>query len=124
MHGFSLTQTFSQYDYFLSVLTAIWIKFFPVETLALLGRLSFFALFFGLYLFAKNFYQNKQLAVYLLISVIIIKVYGNTYPPDFCFQVTPLRLDWWIVLLVLAFWKGPSHWLVGVLPWVSYYFSS
>ena len=113
LHGYGLNQTFSIYEHFLSILTAVWIKFFPIGTLPLLGRFSYFALFFGTYFFARNLFNNKQLACYLLISLVIVKIYGNLLPPDAIMQVTPWRLDWWIVLLALAYWKTTHHWIIG-----------
>ena len=112
LHGFGFNSYF-QYDSLLPILTAGWIKFFPIETITLLGRLSYFALLWGAYVLARSFYKNKQLAIFLLMGMVIIKIYGNIVPPDGIFQVTPLRLDWWILLLAAAYWKSTSHWIVG-----------
>ena len=113
LHGFGLNQSYCQYEYFLPILAALWIKFFSVETISLLVSISFLGLLFGAYLFAKKFFNHKQLACYLLISLGIVKIYGYAPPWDNCLQTTPWRLDWWIVLLVLAYWKTAYHWTLG-----------
>lgn len=114
LHGVGLNRSFCIYDYFMSIISALWMWFFPLETIPLLGRLSYFALFFGCYLFARCFFNYKQLAIFLLISVVITKIYGNIGQLDQMYQVSPWRLDWWIVLVALAYWKTMHHWAVGV----------
>ncbi len=114
LQGIPLNKSFCLYDYFMSMISALWMRIFPLDTIPLLGRLSFFALFFGCYLFARKFFDNKQLAVYLLLSIVITEMYGNLGQMDQAYQVTPLRLDWWLVLLALAYWKTIYHWTIGV----------
>lgn len=114
LHGFAFNKTFFLYDYFLSILAALWMKFhLSIWTLPILGRLSFWVMLSAIFLFTKKYFMDNRLAVFLVISLTILKIYGNTYPPDFAFEVTPLRLDLWLVILLLAFGKGGQHWVVG-----------
>ena len=114
LNGFGFNDSYFQYDYFISICAAIWMKFFSIWTFPILGRISLWLLLSGTYLFAKRYFHYKKIAVFLLVSLTIVRLYGNCYPPDFAFQISPLRLDLWLLVLVLAYWKGSNHWSVGL----------
>ncbi|MFA7231169.1 MAG: hypothetical protein WC071_07845 [Victivallaceae bacterium] len=42
----------------------------------------------------------------MLTAMTLIKVYALMHDPVLCFQVTPLRLDWWLLLVILVYEKG------------------
>ena len=114
--GFKLNESYFQYDYLLSLFAVFWLKLhLSAYSFYHLAEVSYFILLAGIYLFARKFFRYKQLAIYLLVSLVLIKIYGNMLGPAFCIQVTPLRLDWWLAVLVCAYWKGIQHWLTGLL---------
>ncbi|MDD2773591.1 MAG: hypothetical protein PHP45_07835 [Elusimicrobiales bacterium] len=116
VHGFKLTETYFQYDYLLSLLAALWLKLhLSAYAFYFLGSVSCFALFTGVYYFAKSFFMDKRFAFYLLAVLAVVKIYGNLDDQVFIFQTTLLRLDWWLAVLAVAYWKGPRHWLNGLL---------
>ncbi|MBF0523249.1 MAG: hypothetical protein HQL24_09375 [Candidatus Omnitrophica bacterium] len=86
----------------------LWIYAFPV-----LEQFSFYALLIGIYFFSKRYFLYNRLAVFLVISLTIIKIYGNLGINTEYFQVSPFRLDLWLLVLFLAYWKGLHHWIVG-----------
>jgi len=116
LHGFPLNQTGFQYDALLSLLAAFWMKLgFSVYSFNIMGQISVYAFFVGLYLFGSRFFTQKCYALYWLISAVLVRMYGNVGDIAREFQVTPLRLDWWLVVLVAFFYKGASHWLMGLV---------
>jgi hypothetical protein len=58
---------------------------------------------------------NKNLAPFLLISLILVRIYGGSEELLACFQVTPLRLDLWFLILLPVYFKGPYHWSSGLV---------
>ncbi|MBI5554579.1 MAG: hypothetical protein HY920_01830 [Elusimicrobia bacterium] len=114
--GYKLTESYFRYDYLLSLLAVLWLKLnLSVYSFYKLGGVSYFFLFVGMWFFAKRFLSYKPLAIYLLVSLVIIKIYGNMHDPVYIIEVTPLRLDWWLAVLAGTYWKGIQHWLVGLL---------
>ena len=116
LRGFSLNQTAFQYDHLLSLLAALWMKLgFSIYSFNLVGQISVYAFFMGLYLFGRRFFTHKCYALYLLISAVLVRMYGNLVDIVACFQVTPLRLDWWFIVLLAVFFKGDAHWVTGLV---------
>ena len=115
LHGCKPGNIYFQYDYLLSLLAVLWLKLgLGIQSFRILGQISYLALFAGMYFFAREYFSNELYALFLLISSIIIRIYGQIYDPTISFQVTPLRLDLWFVLLLLAYWKGLKHWSLGL----------
>ena len=116
IHGFPLNQTGFQYDHLLSLLAVLWMKIgFSFYDFYMVGQISFYAFFLGLYLFGCRVFTHKGYALYCVISALLVRTYGNIADIILCFQVTPLRLDWWFVVLAAFFFKGASHWLMGAI---------
>lgn len=116
LNGASLSEVYLQYDLFLSLLAAITFFFhLDVDTIQVFGQTSFFLLFLGIFLLARKLFLNKNLAPFLLISLILVRIYGGPEEPLACFQVTPLRLDLWFLILLPVYFKGPHHWLSGLV---------
>jgi hypothetical protein len=114
--GNPLSDIYFQYDLFLSLLAAAWMKLnIDLNLFQILGQLSFFLLFIGVFIFSKRFFTNKSLPVLLLISLLIVRYYAIMHEPVAIFQVTPLRLELWVILLLLVFYKGAYHWINAVV---------
>lgn len=115
LHGCKTTDIYFQYDHLLSLLAVLWLKSgLGIYSFRILGQISYLALFTGIYLFGQKYFANKLYALFLLISLVIIRIYGQIYDPTISFQVAPLRLDLWFILLLLAYWKGLMHWSLGL----------
>ncbi|MES2592101.1 MAG: LamG-like jellyroll fold domain-containing protein [Bacteroidota bacterium] len=116
INGAPLSDIYFQYDLFLSLLAALWMKLnIDLNLFQLLGQLSFYLLFIGIFIFSKKFFINKKLSLFLLISLLIVRYYAIMHEPVAIFQVTPLRLDLWLILLVLVYYKGAYHWLNAIV---------
>lgn len=113
--GFKLKETYCQYDYILPLLVVFWLKLkLSAYSFYRVAEISYFIYLTGIYLLARRFFLHKHLADYLLVSLIIIRIYGNMSDPVFILQITPLRLDWWLAVLACVYWKGARHWLIGL----------
>ena len=113
--GCALNHSYFQYDQLLSFMGMIWLKFgLPLDRFHIVGDISYLAFFIGIYFMAKNLFFDKRFAIYFILSLVIIKVYGNIGDLTRCPQVGPIRLDMWLILLGLAYWKGPQHWIMGI----------
>ncbi len=113
--GYPLSEIYFQYDLFLSLLAAVWMKLhIDVKLFQILGQLSFFLFFIGILFFSKQFFFNKKLSIFIFISLIITRYYSIDHEPTAYLQVTPLRLDLWLILLLLSYFKGIYHWSVGL----------
>jgi hypothetical protein len=57
---------------------------------------------------------RKDLSYYLLAVLVLVKIYANFADPVFHFQTTPLRLDWWLLLVILTYEKGVYSKYIGL----------
>jgi len=115
LRGFALNQSYFQYDHLISFLAMAWLKLgLPADRFLHIIDLSYFAFFVGAFFLARNILFDKRLAVYFVLSLVLIKIYGNMSDPTSCPQVSPLRLDLWLIVLGLAYWRGPRHWTMGL----------
>lgn len=115
LHGFKFSDIYFQYDLLLSLLAAVFLKFhIALGWFAYLGQFSYFLLLVALFLFADTFFKSKGLSVMFAIGLILVRCYARLPEDVVSFQVSPLRLDLWVVLLLLAYRKGVYHWSVGV----------
>lgn len=112
INGNPLSEIYFQYDLFLSLLAAVWMKLkLDINSFQVLGQFSYYALFIGVFLFAKKFFRNKNLPVFILVSLTVVRYYATMYYSVAEFQTTPIRLDLWLILLFLVYYKGLYHWL-------------
>lgn len=113
MHGFSISEIYFQYDLLLSFLAFSWMKMnLSLQLFPMIGSLSFFLFFVGIYWFGEKFFLKKGLTIFLIIALLIVRFYAVGY--EVIFQVSPLRLDLWLILILVAYKKGTSHWLLGI----------
>ena len=107
IHHFKLSEIYLQYDLLLSLLAALWMKLnLDLNYFQILGQISLYLFLLLAFFFARRLFLKKELSFYLLAALILIKVFAIMPDPVFVFQVTPLRLDWWILLVILAYEKG------------------
>lgn len=115
-HGFKISEIYFQYDYYLSFIGWAWMKLnFDLATYAYLGNVSFFLLFIGLFYFADSFFKTKGLSVVFIVGLITVRFYSIWADNPSIFQCTPIRLDLWILPLIIAHKKGIRHWTVGLM---------
>ena len=113
LHGFALNQTGFQYDHLLSLLAVLWMKLgFSIYSVHYLGRVIVFAFLLVAYLFGQRYFLHKCYGLYYLISAALLMIYANHV--DVLYAFGPFRFDWWIVILMAVYYKGVSHWMVGM----------
>jgi len=118
LNGFHVSEIYFQYDLFLSLLAAAWMNLkMDLNSFQVVGEASVYLFFIGVFVLAYNLFENKKIAVFLLIELVIIKCYGlmGNNNPSTLFQVTPLRLDLWLMILFTVHYKGIYHWSVGCI---------
>ena len=107
IHHFKLSEIYFRYDLLLSLLAVLWMKLgIDLNYFQVLGQFSLYLFLLVSFFFSKRLFLKKELSFYLLAALVLIKVFAIMSDPVFCFQVTPLRLDWWILLAILAHEKG------------------
>jgi len=115
LHAAKVSDIYFQYDIFLSLLGELWMKcHFSLDSFPYLGNISFFLFFIGSFFFATRFFKTKGLVIPFIIALIIARIYIEGSDSPSVFQVMPLRLDLWIVLLLIASQFGIRHWLMGI----------
>jgi hypothetical protein len=114
---FKLSEIYFQYDLLISLFAAAWLKLrLDLNAFQVLAQASFYALFLGSFFASRRFFRAKNLSYWLLFALVLMKVYALMHDPIMFFQVTPLRLDLWIILFVLAYGRGIySRWLGAAL---------
>jgi hypothetical protein len=122
--GFSPAQIYMQYDYLLSLLGVGWhsIGGDPFA-FSRVTEVSFFLLLVASYLLARHMFEEKRLAGMLLVALCVVRVYGIVPDANFFPQVTPLRIDLWLLLLAPALIFDLRHWSVGLAAGLVYFFA-
>lgn len=115
-YGFKVSEIYFQYDLFLSYLGYAWMKMnIALEWFPYLGTISFFLFFVGSFFFADKYFKTKGFSAIFIIALILVRIYAQGYDNPVIFQVAPLRLDLWLILLLVANRKGVHHWMVATV---------
>lgn len=116
LRGCAVSRSYFQYDQWLSLFPLLWLKLgLPPDRFHVVVDFSYLALFAGVYFLAKKLFFDKRFAFYFVFSLVLIKMYGTLVDQDQCPQVSPLRLDLWLALAALCYWRGPQSRAVGAL---------
>lgn len=116
LKGAAIRDIYFQYDLLPSLFAAIWMKIgVDLNTFQVLGQAGYYAAIMGVFLLSKKLFYKKDLAFFLVTALILGRLYASPMDIVSCFQVTPLRLDFWLPLLVIANYRGPYHWSVGLV---------
>ena len=115
MNGFKVSEIYFQYDILLSLLGVLWLKMdYALVLFPYLGQVSYFLFFIASFFLADKFFKTKGLSVMFIVALVVIRNYAVLEQGVSIFQVSPLRLDLWIIPLFIAHKKGVHHWLVGL----------
>lgn len=114
-HGANISETYFQYDLLLSLIALAWMKLqLDLNLFQMVAQWAYYLLLLGLFAFSKKWLLDKRLPVFLLVALVLVRIYAGPDDAARIFQVTPLRLDLWLILLVLVYFKGPYHWSAGL----------
>jgi hypothetical protein len=117
LNGAALSDIYLQYDLLFSLLAALWMKLrLDLDSFQHLCQGSVYLLILATFILARKLFLHRSLALFLLVALVLYKVYAMSVDPASVFQVTPLRLDMWLPLLMLAYFRGAEHWSTGL--WV------
>jgi len=115
LHGAKLSDIYFQYDPLLSLPAWAWMRLkLDLNMFQLVGQISYWMYLFSLFLLAKKWFADEKLPFFFLLALVLIRIYATFDDPVGSFQVTPLRLDWWLLLLALVYRFGPYHWTAGL----------
>lgn len=113
LEGVKLSQIYFQYDLFITLVAALWMKLgFNLTLFQILGQLSNFVAILGIFLMARSLFRQRALSLLLLIALVLVRIVGAPWEPVQAIQITPLRLDLWLIPFVVIFFRGPFHWLL------------
>lgn len=113
--GARVRDVYFQYDLLPSLLALGWRALGAASTtFTLVGAASYYAAFLGLYALARRLFARPWLAAPLLVSVVVVRLYGCMIDASSTPQVTSMRLDMWLPVLAVAFVAGLRHWGVGL----------
>lgn len=113
MNGVSIPDIYFQYDLYLSFLGLVWLKNFSLASFPYIGQISFFLFFVVAFFFTDKYFKSKGLSVVFIIAYVIIRYYAIWEQGAGVIQVSPARLDLWLIPVIIAYRKGINHWLVG-----------
>jgi hypothetical protein len=115
LNGAAISDIYFQYDLLPSMLAAGWMKLgLDLNAFQILGQAAYYLAIMGVFIFSGKLFQNKELSIFLLLALVLVRIYASPIEAVACFQVTPLRLDLWIPLLLLVYRWGPYHWSAGL----------
>jgi hypothetical protein len=104
------------YGILISFFAMLWMKAgISLGSFYIVLQLSNYILLITMYLVSRRIFQNKTLPLLFIFSLVLIKVYFHYYGLVNYVQWSSLRLDLWILLFLIIFFKGPFNWLVGIV---------
>ena len=114
-HGAKASEIYFQYDLLLSLIALAWMKLqLDLNLFQTVGQVGFYLLLLTLFAFSRQWFLDRRLPVFFLVALVLVRMYAGPYDVAFIFQVTPFRLDMWLVLLLVVYFKGPYHWSAGL----------
>lgn len=114
-HGAGVSEIYFQYDLLLSLIGLAWMKLrLDLNSFQVIGQCAYYLLLLGVFAFSRRWFLDKRLSVFLLIALVLVRIYAGPGDVVHSFQLTPLRLDMWLILLMLVYFKGPYHWSAGL----------
>lgn len=115
LDGVSASEIYFQYDLLLSFIGLAWMKLrLDLNMFQVVGQGAYYLLLLGVFAFSRRWFFEKRLPIFLLIAAVLLRIYAGPFDAIHSFQVTPLRLDLWLILLMLVYFKSPHHWSAGV----------
>ncbi|GFE62154.1 hypothetical protein [Geobacter sp. AOG2] len=116
LHGAALSDIYFQYDLLPSLLAAGWMKMgLDLAQFRVLGQAAYYLAFLCVYLLSRRLFLKKELSVFLLVALVLGRIYATPFDATLTFQTTPIRLDLWISLLLVVYRLGPYHWAAGLV---------
>jgi len=115
LHGAAVSETYFQYDLLLSLIALAWMKLqLDLNLFQMVAQWAYYLLLLSLFVFSRKWLLDKRLSVFLLVALVMVRIYAGPEDATRIFQVTPLRLDLWLILLLLVYFKGAHHWSAGL----------
>jgi hypothetical protein len=116
LDGAAIRDIYFQYDLLPSLLAAAWMKLgLDLNNFRIMGQAAYYLTILGVFILSGKLFQKRELAVFLLAALILGRLYATPYDITLVFQVTPLRLDLWLPLLLVVYRFGPYHWSAGLV---------
>lgn len=113
LEGVRLSHIYFQYDLFLAGVAALWMRLgLNLSLFQILGQLSNFVAILGIFLMARSLFRQRALSLLLLVGLVLVRIAAAPWDPVYVFQITPLRLDLWLIPFAILFFRGPFHWLL------------
>ncbi|MDO8813400.1 MAG: hypothetical protein Q7J38_15400 [Gallionella sp.] len=115
LHGAEVSEIYFQYDLLPSLIALAWMKLqLDLNLFQMVAQWAYYLLLLGLFAFTSRWFLDKRLPVFLLVALVLVRIYAGPHDAAYIFQVTPLRLDLWLILLLLVYFKGAYHWSAGL----------
>jgi hypothetical protein len=116
LNGAAISDIYFQYDLLPSLLAAAWMKLgLDLNDFRILGQAGYYFAILGVFILSGKLFQKKSLCVLLLTALVLGRIYASPYDATIVLQVTPLRLDLWLPLLLVVYRWGPYHWSAGLV---------
>lgn len=116
LNGAPLSDIYFQYDLLPSLLAALWMKLkLDLNTFQVLGQAAYYGAILGVFLLSRRLFRRKEFSLFLVAALVLVRIYASQWDAVFCFQVTPLRLDLWLLLMAVVYWRGSYHWSAGLV---------
>jgi hypothetical protein len=113
--GAALSDIYFQYDLLPSLLAEAWMKLgLDLYTFRILGQAAYYLAILGVFMLSGKLFLKRELAVLLLAALVLGRIYASPFDITLVFQVTPMRLDLWLPLLLVVYRWGPFHWSAGL----------
>jgi hypothetical protein len=114
-NGAKFSETYFQYDIFLSLIGLAWMELkLNLNSFQVVAQSVYYLLLLSIFAFSRQWFLNKRLPIFLLAALVLVRIYAGPGDAIHSFQLTPLRLDMWPILLILVYFKGVHHWSVGL----------
>jgi hypothetical protein len=113
--GIAPSAVYLQYDLLPSLLAIGWKKLGRAALdFDLVAGASYYVLLLGLFALARRLFTRAQLAAWLLVALVVVRIYGVALDANATPEATPMRLDLWPILIAVTLARGLTDWTVGL----------
>lgn len=116
LDGVPVQEIYFQYDFLISAIAALWFKLgLEPNLFQFVGAAANFVTILAIFLMARSLFETRALAYLMLAFIIIFRILAAPWDPLYVFQITPLRLDLWLALVLIVFFRGPRSLLIPLV---------
>jgi hypothetical protein len=116
LSGAALSDIYFQYGPLPPMLAAAWLSMgLEPSAFRLVGQAAYYVAILSVFFLAKRLFLVPATAILLIAALVIGRLYTSNADVLCCLQITPLRIDLWLPLVIVVWLAGAWHLSAGLV---------